>query len=46
MAAEARLQTEVEEEENFGPQPLCRLEVCALANQHTEPLLKSVHDKW
>lgn len=27
MAAEARMQAEVEEEENFGPQPLSRLEV-------------------
>lgn len=30
MAAEVRVQAEVEEEENFGPQPLCRLEVCTV----------------
>lgn len=28
MAAGVQVQAEVEEEENFGPQPLCRLEVC------------------
>lgn len=28
MRSEARVEAEVEEEENFGPQPLCRLEVC------------------
>lgn len=27
MAAGVQVQAEVEEEENFGPQPLCRLEV-------------------
>lgn len=40
MAAEVRVQAEVEEEENFGPQPLCRLEVQYLI-QDTAPLLPS-----
>ncbi|CAG13017.1 unnamed protein product, partial [Tetraodon nigroviridis] len=31
MAAEVRGQAEVEEEENFGPQPLCRLEQCGIS---------------
>lgn len=35
MAAGVQVQAEVEEEENFGPQPLCRLEVCL--NTDTAP---------
>ncbi|TMS12229.1 DNA repair protein RAD51-like protein B [Larimichthys crocea] len=31
MRSEAREQVEVEEEENFGPQPLCRLEQCGIS---------------
>ncbi|KAM7394939.1 hypothetical protein PAMA_006602 [Pampus argenteus] len=31
MRSEARVEAEVEEEENFGPQPLCRLEQCGIS---------------
>ncbi|KAL7389120.1 hypothetical protein ABVT39_026772 [Epinephelus coioides] len=31
MRSEARVETEVEEEENFGPQPLSRLEQCGIS---------------
>lgn len=31
MRSESRVEAEVEEEENYGPQPLCRLEVCILS---------------
>lgn len=30
MRSETRVEAEVEEEENFGPQPLSRLEVCVM----------------
>lgn len=32
MRSESRVEAEVEEEENYGPQPLCRLEVRDLSN--------------
>uniref|UniRef100_H2SD86 RAD51 recombinase n=1 Tax=Takifugu rubripes TaxID=31033 RepID=H2SD86_TAKRU len=38
MATEARLQTEVEEEESFGPQPLCRLEQCGISTSDIKKL--------